>query len=152
MFFFPFAAHVSTFSAIVEEGVIGKIAATSVKAYDAYAAAVLPSITTYFFFCISFYVLSGMLPFSASQMCPSAGSFFRRGYQRDLFLPDLRSVSFHIRICSFDVVTDALDCLLQVCVRVCEYQTKIAFTHPAKGGTRHTHNARVYQKLLRKFL
>src|SRR5690554_4117833 len=48
MFFCPRDAHSSTSSAIGDDGVIGKIAATSVNAYDAYAAAWLPSIVDIF--------------------------------------------------------------------------------------------------------
>ena len=44
MFFLPFAAQASAYSAIGEDGVIGKIAATSLKAYATYEAASLPSI------------------------------------------------------------------------------------------------------------
>ena len=43
-FFRPCAAHSSTCSAIGDDGVIGKIEAISVKAYDMYAAASFPSI------------------------------------------------------------------------------------------------------------
>jgi hypothetical protein len=48
MFFFPAVAHSSTCSGITDEGVIGYIAATSVNAYDAYAAASLPSMVFMF--------------------------------------------------------------------------------------------------------
>jgi hypothetical protein len=48
MFFSPFDAHSSTLSAIVDDGVIGNIAATSVKAYEMCAAAVFPSMVFIF--------------------------------------------------------------------------------------------------------
>src|SRR6188474_1807586 len=48
MFLMPWAAHASASSAIVDEGVIGKMAQTSLTRYAMWAAAVLPSITTDF--------------------------------------------------------------------------------------------------------
>src|SRR6188768_4177453 len=48
MFLTPFAAQASASSAIVDEGVIGKIAQTSLTRYAMCAAAVFPSITTDF--------------------------------------------------------------------------------------------------------
>jgi hypothetical protein len=45
MFVIPFAAHASASSAIVDEGVMGKIAHTSLTRYAIWAAAVLPSMT-----------------------------------------------------------------------------------------------------------
>jgi hypothetical protein len=44
MFFLPLAAHSSVTSAMGDEGVIGKMPATSVNAYEVQATAVLPSI------------------------------------------------------------------------------------------------------------
>jgi hypothetical protein len=46
MFLSPCAAQASASSAIVDEGVIGKMAQTSLTRYAMWAAAVLPSITT----------------------------------------------------------------------------------------------------------
>jgi hypothetical protein len=58
MFFCPCAAHSSISSGIGDEGVMGKIAATSVNAYAIYAAAVFPSIVFITFdICISSYLL-----------------------------------------------------------------------------------------------
>ena len=56
MFFTPAAAHLSTWSAIGLDGVIGKMAETSVNAYAIYDAASFPSIL-FFFSCLAIIIV-----------------------------------------------------------------------------------------------